>query len=187
MQHDAGGIDDAPQGRPFQRQERLFDASLRRQIVGPAAQDLGAKPVEGAANLGHHERPREARQGRGDPFQDLMDRREFTELWAVGHEFDGTRLSWRGATGTLKVSGRGSAWLERLVRDQEVGGSKPLAPTKLLIDLQRFPPNTRVQTGSAVDPTLTRMLHPVGRCSLVLIDLQSDDLADPLGSDQEVW
>ena len=28
------------------------------------------------------------------------------------------------------LSGRGSAWLERLVRDQEVGGSNPLAPTK---------------------------------------------------------
>src|SRR5208337_1325479 len=27
------------------------------------------------------------------------------------------------------ASGRGSAWLERLVRDQEVGGSNPLAPT----------------------------------------------------------
>jgi hypothetical protein len=27
------------------------------------------------------------------------------------------------------LSGRGSAWLERLVRDQEVGGSNPLAPT----------------------------------------------------------
>ncbi len=26
------------------------------------------------------------------------------------------------------TSGRGSAWLERLVRDQEVGGSNPLAP-----------------------------------------------------------
>ena len=28
-----------------------------------------------------------------------------------------------------RCSGRGSAWLERLVRDQEVGGSNPLAPT----------------------------------------------------------
>ncbi len=28
-----------------------------------------------------------------------------------------------------RLSGRGSAWLERLVRDQEVGGSNPLAPT----------------------------------------------------------
>ena len=30
------------------------------------------------------------------------------------------------------MSGRGSAWLERLVRDQEVGGSNPLAPTTFL-------------------------------------------------------
>ena len=30
----------------------------------------------------------------------------------------------------LESTGRGSAWLERLVRDQEVGGSNPLAPTK---------------------------------------------------------
>ena len=29
----------------------------------------------------------------------------------------------------IELSGRGSAWLERLVRDQEVGGSNPLAPT----------------------------------------------------------
>jgi hypothetical protein len=32
----------------------------------------------------------------------------------------------------FSVSGRGSAWLERLVRDQEVGGSNPLAPTILI-------------------------------------------------------
>src|SRR6185312_2192327 len=31
----------------------------------------------------------------------------------------------------VSPSGRGSAWLERLVRDQEVGGSNPLAPTIL--------------------------------------------------------
>ena len=34
-------------------------------------------------------------------------------------------------------SGRGSAWLERLVRDQEAGGSNPLAPTNLFNDLPR--------------------------------------------------
>jgi hypothetical protein len=28
-----------------------------------------------------------------------------------------------------KVAGRGSVWLERLVRDQEVAGSNPVAPT----------------------------------------------------------
>jgi hypothetical protein len=35
------------------------------------------------------------------------------------------------------TSGRGSAWLERLVRDQEVGGSNPLAPTNFFNHLQR--------------------------------------------------
>ena len=97
-----------------------------------------------------------------------MDRRKLAKFFAFRHEFDGTHFGWRRArqairsrwgegwyTGVRKgvsVSGRGSAWLERLVRDQEVGGSNPLAPTKLLIDLQRFPPNTRVQTGSKNGP-----------------------------------
>ena len=35
----------------------------------------------------------------------------------------------RGRRWLHSSSGRGSAWLERLVRDQEVGGSNPLAPT----------------------------------------------------------
>jgi hypothetical protein len=35
--------------------------------------------------------------------------------------------------GTFHASGRGSAWLERLVRDQEVAGSNPVAPTILQI------------------------------------------------------
>jgi hypothetical protein len=33
------------------------------------------------------------------------------------------------------VSGRSAAWLARLVRDQEVGGSNPLAPTNLFKNL----------------------------------------------------
>ena len=43
-------------------------------------------------------------------------------------------LAGRRARGIKPASfrpGRGSAWLERLVRDQEVGGSNPLAPTTL--------------------------------------------------------
>jgi hypothetical protein len=28
----------------------------------------------------------------------------------------------------ITIAGRGSAWLERLVRDQEVAGSNPVAP-----------------------------------------------------------
>ena len=36
------------------------------------------------------------------------------------------------------TSGRGSAWLERLVRDQEAGGSNPLAPTISSPRVNRF-------------------------------------------------
>ena len=42
---------------------------------------------------------------------------------------------------TLTVSGRGSAWLERLVRDQEVGGSNPLAPTIFPLSFVGFSPS----------------------------------------------
>jgi hypothetical protein len=38
----------------------------------------------------------------------------------------------------LDLTGRGSAWLERLVRDQEVGGSNPLAPTKFIFNNLRI-------------------------------------------------
>jgi hypothetical protein len=36
----------------------------------------------------------------------------------------------------FKISGRSAAWLARLVRDQEVGGSNPLAPTTLVLASQ---------------------------------------------------
>jgi hypothetical protein len=58
-----------------------------------------------------------------------------------------------------------------LVRDQEVGGSNPLAPTNLF---------SSITAAGAVDPTLIRMLHSVGRCFRVLIELPSDDFRDPL-------
>ncbi len=45
----------------------------------------------------------------------------------------------------------------------------------------------RVQTGSVVDPTRTRMSNSVGRCSRVLMDLLSDDFDDTLRPYQEVW
>jgi hypothetical protein len=38
-----------------------------------------------------------------------------------------------------------------------------------------------------MDPTSTRMLHSVGRCHRVLIELLCDDYDDLLGCDQEVW
>ena len=48
-----------------------------------------------------------------------------------------TRIQRKLSTPRCSTSGRGSAWLERLVRDQEAGGSNPLAPTKLFNILQR--------------------------------------------------
>ena len=44
----------------------------------------------------------------------------------------------------------------------------------------------RVQTGSVLDPTLTRMSHSVGCCHCVLIDLPPDDFEHLLGRYQEV-
>jgi hypothetical protein len=87
---------------------------------------------------------------------------------------------------TLGESGRGSAWLERLVRDQEVGGSNPLAPTIVFKHLQtpthkNQGPN-RVRFGPYSDPTL----HSIGRCCRVLIDLPSDDFEDLLCPYREV-
>ena len=44
-------------------------------------------------------------------------------------------LSWRpGAC----LSGRSAAWLARLVRDQEAGGSNPLAPTNFPIQFSHW-------------------------------------------------
>ena len=72
-------------------------------------------------------------------------------------------------------SGRGSAWLERLVRDQEVGGSNPLAPTKFLKDLQTANKDTRVQKGSVFGSYSDSSPAPLGGCSPVLNHLLSDD------------
>src|SRR5690242_5533908 len=44
-------------------------------------------------------------------------------------------LSWRSGA---CLSGRSAAWLARLVRDQEAGGSNPLAPTILPIQFSHW-------------------------------------------------
>jgi hypothetical protein len=44
------------------------------------------------------------------------------------------KVSWRA----FHSSGRGSAWLERLLREQEVGGSNPLAPTNIFNEIAVF-------------------------------------------------
>ena len=72
------------------------------------------------------------------------------------------------------------------VRDQEVGGSNPLAPTKFLKDLHTPKKITGSEKGPFLDPTLTRMSRSIARCPRVLIDLLSDHFDDLLGPYQEV-
>ena len=95
-------------------------ASTRRP-GGAAAQDFRAEFVQRAADFRHHQRAREPRQGGEEAFQDFMHRRQIAQF--VVFASTNSMVHWN-------TSGRGSAWLERLVRDQEVGGSNPLAPTR---------------------------------------------------------
>ena len=74
-----------------------------------------------------------------------------------------------------------------LVRDQEVGGSNPLAPTNLFKHLQTLTTTSGSKKGPVLDPTLTRMVDSASRYRRVLTDLPPDDIDGPLGRDQEVW
>ena len=74
-----------------------------------------------------------------------------------------------------------------MVRDQEVGGSNPLAPTKSLKDLQTLNSDIRVRRGSVFGPYSDPDVALVGPYRRVLIYLPSDDFGDLLGSYQEVW
>src|SRR3954449_13027795 len=49
-----------------------------------------------------------------------------------GARLTGRRESPRIRVPSRRISGHSSAWLERTVRDREVGGSNPLAPTTSL-------------------------------------------------------
>ena len=73
-----------------------------------------------------------------------------------------------------------------LVRDQEVGGSNPLAPTKFLKYLQTLNNDIRVRRGSVFGPYSDPGWIPLVVCRRVLIELPSDHFEDPLGRDQEV-
>ena len=75
----------------------------------------------------------------------------------------------------------------RLFRDQEAGGSNPLAPTKFLKDLQTLPLLRQGQQGPPRTLRRPRMFDSVALCSRVLIDLLSDDFDDLSRPDQEVW
>src|ERR1041385_4897255 len=74
-----------------------------------------------------------------------------------------SRLCWGGMAVTLVFSGRGSAWLERLVRDQEVGGSNPLAPTNSFNNLQAVAWQTAHPTAHPVAKLLPESFAPILR------------------------
>ena len=65
-------------------------------------------------------------------------------------------------------SGRGSAWLERLVRDQEAGGSNPLAPTILFTRLFSTPRFSSTPKSPQAVIQKGRMLYDTLRPYLVL-------------------
>ena len=98
MQDDAGGVDDAAQGRPFEGRERTLDARIDVGLAGSARQDLRARRIDGAADFGDDERARKAREARRKLFEHLMNGRKFAEFLRIAHEFDGTSLCARGAT-----------------------------------------------------------------------------------------
>ena len=93
MQHHAGGVDDAPQRRPFERRERPFDARFDRRAIAPAVADFRAHFLQHSSDRRHHHGPREPRQGGRKPFEHLMHGGQVAQLFAFGHEFDGT--GWR--------------------------------------------------------------------------------------------
>jgi hypothetical protein len=73
MQDDAGGIDDAAEGRAFERGKRVFDARLDGGGAGAALTDLVAGGIERPADLGDDDVVGEASEQRSEPLEDLMD------------------------------------------------------------------------------------------------------------------
>src|SRR5690242_12574337 len=63
----------------------------------------------------------------------------------------------------MEVTGRGSAWLERVVRDQEVGGSHRLPPTNSFNKLQGLDHQTTLPTAHPVPTLPLRVRAPILR------------------------
>jgi hypothetical protein len=104
MDDDAGGIDDAAQGRAGEGGQGAGGLLFDGLGVGRLAiENAEAGAFEGAADLCDDERARELRGGGREAVEDLVDRGECPEQIGVGHE--------------LIVLGAGSACPERLPQD----------------------------------------------------------------------
>ena len=134
MEHDAGGIDDAAQRGPLQvgqsARDQVVDGSSGGAGIAGGFRGHGAfrQPPRHAGNRASLPAIRsttsctEGRSRRAESVTNSM------VAFEAAHGRAGMLYWFRD---TFTQSGRGSAWLERLVRDQEVGGSNPLAPTNL--------------------------------------------------------
>ena len=85
------------EGRSKSRQ-RPLDARGDGGAAGNVPPDLLACRVDGAADLGHHERARKAREAGRKVIEHLVNGGKFAEFLRIAHEFDGTCLCARGAT-----------------------------------------------------------------------------------------
>jgi hypothetical protein len=72
MEDDAGGIDDVAEGGAFEGGEGVFDAGIEGRPRGGAAEDFGAKFLQGAADFGCHQGARESREGGEEAFEHFM-------------------------------------------------------------------------------------------------------------------
>ena len=113
--------------------------------VGGAGPDLAARVIERPADFCDDQRPRDSAGGRYASATSCTagnSRNFWFSLTVCGGTAAclrslTTRIHWpEGWNRYTGTSGRGSAWLERLVRDQEAGGSNPLAPTNSFNNLQ---------------------------------------------------
>ncbi len=113
----------------LRRAPRSTRASIASS-VGCAGQNLRARVVDGAADFVDHQRARKSRERGAKLFEHLMDGRQVRGVSGVSLTNSMVRAcAVSGATDYTRKFGAWLSLVERLVRDQEAGGSNPLAPT----------------------------------------------------------
>ncbi len=133
VKHDAGGINYGTQRSALQCCQRCSHRGI--DVAVPIRVVLNAHPNlrKDAPHLFDDHASGQAGESGTELLSEFVHRRKITPRVAVCHEsmvnFVVGLVERHFKPLYTEDSGRGSAWLERLVRDQEVGGSNPLAPT----------------------------------------------------------